>query len=402
MAHLNRQYPTMNFPHHRRTISRLLQKRLAAYPRRDESYDRLQEGLGQFADFLMDGSSGMRFSADAVGRVRDLLERPVFIGGNMKSGTTLMLQLLDGGEEVLALPGDTHLVNKYLDERHEFRSLTRTWIKRLVNPTGKEPFWFLGKDESGWRTFVEALRFACGEEGWRNDVERVVFAIHRALGWERARVWVEKTPRNELHVDRLLELYPNARFLHMFRCPLENVASIKKLAAVRNRAFSALGSQPLKRYFEKGMQNAEEMPERYLIVRYEDLVRDPREEMRRVGRFLGLEWTEGFCVPSENGRPARSNSMYSEERVRGQVRDQSRRRKWEEVLTEEEKRAVVGELWETAVKAGYESWREPEVSRYRQTGEVSWLRRVLGGLRRRGARLLPGPGGQKPLGGKRE
>lgn len=372
-----------SFTEYQREIDQLLAKRLAAYPTRDASYYQLQATIERLADYLFDTCGECNFTDGQVCEVKDLLDSPVFIGGNMKTGTTLMLQLLDGPDEILALPGDTHLVRNYLEKKYEAQELTRIWLKRLINPTGNEPFWFLGRNEWIWRRFVEVLRFCCAEDSWRHDIERVVSAIHIASGRDGVHKWIEKTPRNEAHVEQLLGIYPNAKFIFMVRCPLENVASIKKLADVRDREFSAGGSaRAAAKSIQNALNNAHRFPGRCMIVRYENLVRMPRFQIKEVCKFLDFKWDDQFSIPSRAGHAAQSNSMYATERRGRQVSDRSERKRWMNVLTQKEKEAVVTQAWDSALQAGYTEWRGPQIRKYRAKDNISFFRKVFRKVRR--------------------
>jgi hypothetical protein len=115
------------------------------------------------------------------------------------------------------------------------------------------------------------------------------YQIHKG-----AHRWVEKTPKNILCIDYLFRLFPDAQFIHMIRDPRDTLCSMKQQAATYKPnwvKFTAEVTGPeWVRCIHAGLP-WRERPERYIEVRYERLVRDPKAEMQRVLAFLGEPWS---------------------------------------------------------------------------------------------------------------
>jgi len=261
--------------------------------------------------------------AEALG----LAEAAVFVGGAMKSGTTLLLGLLDGHPELTALPGDSHMLTMLARERGEPGDVEAAahWMTVLVNPYGQRPFWFLGEGPEPYRDFLHALdhwRRVLPADGRRAFLSAVL-ALHcvNPRRARRPRAWVEKTPGNEARVEALLALFPRARFLHVVREPRANLASIKQLVRYRGWRWRApMAIWRLRRSLAAAHANRRRLaPDRYHVVRYEDLVTDPRGVMAGVAAFLGVGWDDCLLTATSNGVPLTSNSMYEDRRVSGAV-----------------------------------------------------------------------------------
>ena len=255
-------------------------------------------------------------------------EAAVFVGGAMKSGTTLLVGLLDGHPELTVLPGDSHMLARLARERTtpgDAEASAAHWMAVLVNPYGQRPFWFLGDAPEPYRDFLHALAH------WRQvlpaDSRReflsAVLALH-CVNPRRARqprAWVEKTPGNEARVAALLALFPRARFLHVVREPRANLASIKQLIRHRGWRWRApMVIWRLRRSLAVAHVNRRRLaPDRYHVVRYEDLVTDARRVMAGVAAFIGVGWDDCLLTATSNGVPLTSNSMYEDRRVSGAI-----------------------------------------------------------------------------------
>lgn len=158
----------------------------------------------------------------------------------MKSGTTLMTQLLDNHPSLVVMPGDSTLYTNFNDYSGTFDKLSNHWMQRMINPSGKKPFWFLGKDLKAYEVFLLYLGYFL--ETPYDTFQAVVASVfcsnpNRSMS---AQYWVEKTPENELHATALKKIYPKARFIHVLRDPLVNIASIEKMRLLKGKKFRAL------------------------------------------------------------------------------------------------------------------------------------------------------------------
>lgn len=109
---------------------------------------------------------------------------------------------------------------------------------------------------------------------------------------------VLKNPVNTARVRLLLELFPDAKFVHIHRSPYDVFAStghmhgsvlpittLQSLPGGRSETILALYEAMMRRYFE---DRALIPAGNHVEVRFEDLERDPVGEMRRIYEALGL------------------------------------------------------------------------------------------------------------------
>lgn len=302
-----------------RRIDELLELRARDFPRRVEpTFGDLQAAIRGLGASLRERAGDVA----AEEPPEALVSAPVFVLGYYRSGTTLMLSLLEGHPDVVALPSEsrhfTVLRHRPLDEVHD------AWIRRLVSPDGQPPFWTLGRPwedgDDGYERFTRRL-FAYAAARPADDLLGIVAAALAGARGRPARVWAEKTPRNELLVDDMLAVYPDARFVHVVRDPRATVASIHAWNRSQFLVSVPAAAVELRDSLSAARENAERLgEERYLVVRYEDLVADPEAQMRRVAWLLELPWSDALVEPSTT-----ANSSSPERRVQGRIHDLSAR-----------------------------------------------------------------------------
>lgn len=209
------------------------------------------------------------------------LAPPVFIGGQRRSGTTLMRTLLDRHPNLAGVPHESFFFQdqkfeRFFDEMLERHSLR--FVHLEIGP--REIHRAVG-------AFVDAL-FApyCRQKG-----------AHR---------WVEKTTKNIKRIDYLFRLFPEAQFIHMIRDPRDTLCSMKARAGDDRPDWAGFTAEVIAPEWVRCVSNGltwRNRPDRYMEVRYEQLASEPEATLRRVFDFIGEPWDPVVLVSSsERGR----------------------------------------------------------------------------------------------------
>ncbi len=209
---------------------------------------------------------------------------PFFIVGNDRSGTTMLRLILDRGDEA-AIPTESMFLGDFAPVRRGRLDLSdhatavafaeTVWAHpkvRLWALDGPAPVPPAGLDhEAAYRWCVEAPYRAYAE---RDGKQR----------------WGDKTPAYLHHIDELVQVWPGVRLLVLVRDGRDVALSIRSLPFGANNAWAAAGDWA--EGIRLGMRAAERYPANVLTVRYEDLVANPGDEVRRICDFLGLMFGE--------------------------------------------------------------------------------------------------------------
>ncbi|MDW3192751.1 MAG: sulfotransferase [Cytophagales bacterium] len=357
----------------------LLERREDAYPVQDQSYRELIEAIAQLTELLLhqvkEISDTWKPDPQLVKKTHEFIEQPVFICGAMKTGTTLLTRLLDNHPSLLVMPGDSHYYTNFRKFSGDYADLCHYWMQRLVNPTGQCPFWFLGESIDSYIKFLLYLNYFLKTD--YDTFQSVVAAVfcanpNRSMS---TRYWVEKKPENEWYVQWLVKRFPRAKFLHIVRNPLPNIASIKKLNEFKAIPFRAISySVRLKHLMKLGVDNLESLGNgTYKIIRYEDLLSEPEKEISALAAHLDIQIDTNLTIPSENGVPAKANSMYAANRITGSIAGWGDDKKWKSMLTQKEKEEIVTVLFSQAVSKDYEYWSDEEIRAFRKSSNLRGL-----------------------------
>jgi hypothetical protein len=220
-------------------------------------------------------------------------DRPVFVIGCPRSGTT-MLQLMLHSHPRMAVPPETRfLVPVYYRRRtwgdlrvaHRRRALAQ-WIATDRSTKFRELK--LDKDD-----FIQQVVDAPGSLG---SVFGTAFRMY-ADRFDKVR-WGDKRPSYVKQVDMLLRLFPDAQFVHLIRDGRDCVASLKEMPWYTLSSFHAISTWA--EAIDAGGRLKRTLPEdTYYELRYEDLTDDPATELKKLCHFLEEDFAPSMVSPRE-------------------------------------------------------------------------------------------------------
>jgi len=210
------------------------------------------------------------------------LERPILIIGVGRSGTSLLQSMLNAHPE-LCFPPETHFFRRYVAPLAEDKTWTTRDRRRLAQR--------LSKDQSFARAGIvpRELLDAPESAGGPAGIFRALLR-HTALLQGKSRVG-DKDPKNIDSLRSLRRVFPGAFVIHMIRDPRDVLLSRTKAAWSAHRPWWV---HPLiyREQMRRGRSLGEELfGERYIELRYEELIAAPQASLRRICERVDLSWT---------------------------------------------------------------------------------------------------------------
>jgi len=153
--------------------------------------------------------------------------------------------------------------------------------------------------EYGHRTARSAITSFCdhlpdGRKEYLDAVAALATSLYGRVSGSGSAYFLDKTPRYNLIVDELLEMFPATRPIVLWRNPLAVVASIEETWS-RGQWRPYLHKVDLFEGLGRLIAAVAAQPSRFQVVRYEDFVADPVVETDRLLEGLGLP-SEPACV----------------------------------------------------------------------------------------------------------
>ncbi len=205
---------------------------------------------------------------------------PVFIGGLDRSGKTTLRGFLQS-HPAFSIPAVGSNLWSYFYKQFGSLSHPRNLERCLTAMKGYKQVRFLEPD---W----ERLRrdFLQGQATYAR-----LFALLQQQHAEREGKprWGDQTGLIERYADQVLGAYPDARMIHMLRDPRDRYAgSLQLWPSGKARA----GGAAARWLYTTGLaqRNLKKHSGRYLVVRFEDLILQPEQTLRKVCAFLEEEF----------------------------------------------------------------------------------------------------------------
>lgn len=234
-------------------------------------------------------------AGDGPASFRDRFERPIFIVSTPRSGSTLLFETLGQAPGLFSPGGESHWL---IEDIAAFAPASKSWASnRLTAADAAAP----GPVEQLARAFWNDL---ADRDGARPE--------------GRVRM-LEKTPKNALRVPFFDAIWPDARFVYLYRDVRQTLASM--IEAWRSGAFRTypelpgwtgppwslllvpgwreLVGRPLSevvshqwaRTTDTLLDDLEALPpERVAALDYAEFLADPQAGAERLAAFAGLEW----------------------------------------------------------------------------------------------------------------
>jgi Sulfotransferase family len=241
---------------------------------------RIEHNLGHIRPLSQDGGANMAN------------DRPIFVMGCPRSGTT-MLQLMLHAHPHIAIPPETRFVLNAYRDRWRFGDLADPVNRRAL---------------ARWIVDRSATRFADLGIAGHEVTERIVAGpptLGSALGivfqayaerFGKPR-WGDKRPAYLSNIDVVLRLFPDAQIVTIVRDGRDCVASLKEMPWHRADIYRTIAQ------WAAAVDNSRRAasilpPDSYCEISYERLVASPERELTRLCAYLGEEYHPAMSEPS--------------------------------------------------------------------------------------------------------
>lgn len=306
---------------------------------------------------------------------------PLFVVGCSRSGTTLLQQMLNAHPRIAVAP-ETHFMPYYAARKDRYGDLgAGDGFRRLVDDiAASADFPELG---------IPAETFRAAAAGCPRTFPAVLALLldlfARAKG---ADIAGEKTPAHVMYLRELKADFPDARFVHLVRDPR---------AVVNSRRAETWGAKDVREnaafWAEQagaGERGARELGRDVVTLRYEDLVAQPGDTLRRLCADLGVAfepamleyWKYNPHLLNVRREPWKANALgpLRPERVDG----------WRGCLLPTEVLEIESVAWPLMRRFGYRPDSPchrllPRAAARATRGAVALLRRRVRGRRREAA-----------------
>jgi hypothetical protein len=240
-----------------------------------------------------------------------------FVLGSGRSGTTLVRAMLDSHSRI-AIPPESYFIVQMARHRERYDSaFAHRRFEAFVEDLGKTQFVWWGISESAVQRHLEASL-----PGTFPEAVRAVYELYSSKAGKV--IFADKTPRYVLNIPLIADLFTEARFVHVIRDGRDVAMSY------RDQGWGTVAQAALywRRRIDHGQRAGRALgPDRYLELRYEQLIEDPESELIQLCSFLCIGYEPAMLEYHThagdmlNGTPEEANHPSLRDPIQKGLRD---------------------------------------------------------------------------------
>jgi Sulfotransferase family len=228
----------------------------------------------------------------------DASNRPIFVVGAVRSGTTLLRYMLCSHPDIYLTP-ESNFIPRFFGSRPT-APLNDARARRICEGIAAyKPPW---RDWQGPRPGWDDLSLTATARTPRALLSSLYGAYARQYGAAR---WGDKSPGYVAHLELISTIFPESQIVHVIRDARDAVTS--SLENYRGRRFFYMdpyyAATTWSEQVRDGIEFGRALPrDRYHELRYEDLTASPEPVLRRLCEFLGEEYSSEMASPYVESR----------------------------------------------------------------------------------------------------
>lgn len=282
--------------------------------------------------------------------------QPCFILAMGRSGTTLLTNILNQHQQIVAAPE-----NNFILFGKQLHGKTGTYLNKEFPKIFKANH---NHTYSIWEPKEAYIKGLPNQYDYAGYCKNIYFKWSEEQG-KKAKLFVDKNPIYSLYVSDLMKIFPKAKFIVLIRDYRDNIASRSKYTKGVISQWMVSYASSWKMYYKSISKAQKKRPEQFFTLKYEDLVDQPEDQIKDLCQFLQVEYTEAMTKPqSDQLLNQMINSTINEsgkeqvQEMHGQLRKPINKEKvnyWSSVFTENEIKLQEFVCGSFAEKWGYQT-----------------------------------------------
>lgn len=228
----------------------------------------------------------------------------IFITGHRKSGTTLLLSLLDSHPKLRVFPVDLTFFYSYFPSFVKKHSKNKKKLISKILDIYKFNFLNLSFNQNyskikinkslrNLKTILKKINLLS-----KKDVLQTIIAEWKRLNkFKDIKKLVIKETTQAMYFQKYLKIFNDIRMINIVRDPRDNYASIKSgqkkyYSKINENEVTSLASFLFRSKLDLSTAKLLINEKKFLTIKYENLVKNTNKEMKKVAKFIGVKYEQ--------------------------------------------------------------------------------------------------------------
>lgn len=242
---------------------------------------------------------------------------PVFLCGHRKSGTSMFLNLFDNNREINVFPTDLNLLYAYypiIEKKLNKSQKKKRLEKILFNEFARNKIIKKNINLKKYnKIFFDEIK---NNYSTKNLIYYLLNIYNLKFATNETKSIICKETSIEIYATEIKKWFKNAKFIHLIRDPRDNYSAIK---SGLKKYYSKFNDDKLSILFSiifrylNGLEsieiNKKIIGKDYYVCRFEDLILSPKDEMKKICKFLKINFSKNLIVPTVMGSKTYGNNF---------------------------------------------------------------------------------------------
>jgi len=284
---------------------------------------------------------------------------PIFIVGAARSGTTLLQYMLRSHPDISLPTAESHFFIPFFKKSADFGDLTQLEnTQRLLEEIYKSRQSFFDDDVHGIKFNAKELAQVFQQKKLSTVPQIISGIFEENAQAEGKKRWGDKTPYYILHLDTILEMYPNAQIIHLIRDGRDCALSMLERKWDLQIFNTYHAAYTWDRYVTAGKVFGAKHPASYYEIRYEDILDQPVASIQKLCYFLNIEFNESVINFKKSGNSGKTALLTKPLQKNNQE-------KWKNKMTHKQLSIFESLAGNTLKDCGYElTYSAPAISKW--------------------------------------
>jgi len=227
-------------------------------------------------------------------------KKPIFVVGRPHSGNTMVSSILGKSDNLFSFIDEDVFFEKLPKYRYLKSDSKREIRKDIIKSTQPHI------EESILESIEKRMNHDIND---KDDIVDYYLTLKNLISQRKGfNRWAQKATSYIFAIEEIIDILPDSKFIFMVRNPFDIAASLKRRGGKNTWVRMVWGWN---KGVRKGLKLRSSNPDKFLLVKYEDVILNPKCSIKKVCNFLGISFENSLLDINHVNRSEEPHVMES-------------------------------------------------------------------------------------------